>query len=305
MVRISAAFALVACLAFQTAAAQSPREQLLVTPAWLSAHLTDPNLVLLHVGDKAEYNLRHIPGARFVTLADLSIGGGDAAGLNLQMPPAGSLRDRLVALGVSDSSRVVVYYATSQITQATRIVLTLDYAGLGDKASLLDGGMGAWIGSAHDVTDVLPAPKTGVLAPLSIKPIIVDAAYVKANLKTADVSIVDARLAPFYDGTQVGGSPQAPHKTGHIEGAKSVPWSDLTTDQQTFRPAAEVQDRFTKAGVKPGDTIVAYCHIGQQATAVVFAARTLGFKVLLYDGSFEDWSRQPEAPVATTIKKDR
>jgi thiosulfate/3-mercaptopyruvate sulfurtransferase len=305
MVRISAAFALVACLAFQTAAAQSPREQLLVTPAWLSAHLTDPNLVLLHVGDKAEYNLRHIPGARFVTLADLSIGGGDATGLNLQMPPAGSLRDRLVALGVSDSSRVVVYYATSQITQATRIVLTLDYAGLGDKASLLDGGMGAWIAAAHDVTDVSPAAKTGVLAPLSIKPIIVDAAYVKANLKTADVSIVDARLAPFYDGTQVGGSPQAPHKTGHIEGAKSVPWSDLTTDQQTFRPAAEVQDRFTKAGVKPGDTVVAYCHIGQQATAVVFAARTLGFKVLLYDGSFEDWSRQPEAPVATTIKKDR
>jgi len=25
--------------------------------------------------------------------------------------------------------------------------------------------------------------------------------------------------------------------------------------------------------------------------------------VLLYDGSFEDWSRQTTAPVATTIKK--
>jgi thiosulfate/3-mercaptopyruvate sulfurtransferase len=304
MVRISAAFALVACLAFQTAGAQSPRDQLLVTPAWLAAHIKDPNLVLLHVGDRAEYGLRHIPGARFVTLADLSITGGDAGGLNLQMPAPGSLRDRLVALGVSDTSRVVVYYATSQITQATRIVLTLDYAGLGDKSSLLDGGMGGWIGAGHDVTDVLPPARTGVLAPLTIKPIIVDATYVKANLKTDNVSIVDARLTPFYDGTQVGGSPQAPHKTGHIEGAKSVPWSDLTTDQQTFRPAAELQDRFTKAGVKPGDTIVAYCHLGQQATAAVFAARTLGFKVLLYDGSFEDWSRLPEAPVATSIKKD-
>jgi thiosulfate/3-mercaptopyruvate sulfurtransferase len=220
------------------------------------------------------------------------------------MPTPASLRDRLIAIGVSDSSRVVVYYATSQITQASRIVLTLDYVGLGEKSSLLDGGMGAWIGSGHDVTDVLPPPKTGVLAPLTIKPIIVDAAYVKANLKTENVSIVDARLTPFYEGTQVGGSAQAPHKTGHIEGAKSVPWSDLTTDQQTFRPTAELRDRFTKAGVKPGDTVVAYCHLGQQATAVVLAARTLGFKVLLYDGSFEDWSRQPEAPVATSIKKD-
>jgi thiosulfate/3-mercaptopyruvate sulfurtransferase len=129
----------------QNAAAQSPRDQLLVTPAWLAAHIKDPNLVLLHVGDRAEYGLRHIPGARFVALSDLSISGGDAGGLNLQMPTPGSLRDRLVALGVSDTSRVVVYYATSQITQATRIVLTLDYAGLGDKSSLLDGGMGAWI----------------------------------------------------------------------------------------------------------------------------------------------------------------
>jgi thiosulfate/3-mercaptopyruvate sulfurtransferase len=43
--------------------------------------------------------------------------------------------------------------------------------------------------------------------------------------------------------------------------------------------------------------VVAYCHIGQQATAVLFAARTLGHPVRLYDGSFEDWSRRTELPV--------
>ena len=30
---------------------------------------------------------------------------------------------------------------------------------------------------------------------------------------------------------------------------------------------------------------------------MLFAARTLGHKVLLYDGSFEDWSKQSDAPV--------
>lgn len=35
-----------------------------------------------------------------------------------------------------------------------------------------------------------------------------------------------------------------------------------------------------------------YCHIGQQARATLFAARTLGFKVMLYDGSFEGWSKR-------------
>ena len=51
---------------------------------------------------------------------------------------------------------------------------------------------------------------------------------------------------------------------------------------------------FEKAGVKANDTVVGYCHIGQQATAMLFAARSLGHPVLLYDGSFQDWSRHDD-----------
>jgi thiosulfate/3-mercaptopyruvate sulfurtransferase len=283
--------------------AQSPREALIVAPAWLAAHIKDANLVLLHVGDKAGYDAGHIIGARFVTLADLSVSAAATGGLTLEMLPAATLRDRLASFGISDGSRVVVYYATTQVTQATRVMLTLDYAGLGDRSSLLDGGMGAWTRDGKELTAVVPEPRTGTLGPLAIKPIVVDAAYVLANLKTPKTSVVDARLPPFYDGTQVGGGGQTPHKSGHIDGAKNVPWSDLVNEQQAFRTAEELEARFTKAGVARGDTVIAYCHIGQQATAAIFAARTLGYRVLLYDGSFEDWSRQTNAPVAT-IKKD-
>ena len=62
---------------------------------------------------------------------------------------------------------------------------------------------------------------------------------------------------------------------------------------------------FEKAGVKPGDTVIGYCHIGQQATAMLFAARTLGHTVLLYDGSFEDWSRRTDYPVDNPAAKGR
>lgn len=282
-------------------AAQASRDSLIVSSSWLAAHLKDSNLVLLHLGDRADYALRHIAGARFVSQADVSLSGEEAGGLNLQMPSPVVLRDRLAALGISDNSRIVVYYQTAQITPATRVMLTLDYAGFGDKSSLLDGGMGAWVKEGHELTAVVPEPRTGTLSPLKVKPLVVDAAFVRSNLSAPNTSIVDARLAPFYDGTQVGGSPQAPHKTGHIEGAKNIPWSDLTNDQQSFRPTSELKARFEQAGVRPGDTVVGYCHIGQQATAMIFAARTLGFKVLLYDGSFEDWSKQPNSPVA--IKK--
>jgi thiosulfate/3-mercaptopyruvate sulfurtransferase len=54
--------------------------------------------------------------------------------------------------------------------------------------------------------------------------------------------------------------------------------------------------------VKAGDTVIGYCHVGQQATAMLFAARTLGHPVLLYDGSFEDWSRHADYPVENPAK---
>src|SRR5205809_7391682 len=48
--------------------AASPRDSMLVSADWLRAHLNDPNLVLLHVGDKAEYDAKHIPGAVYAGL---------------------------------------------------------------------------------------------------------------------------------------------------------------------------------------------------------------------------------------------
>jgi thiosulfate/3-mercaptopyruvate sulfurtransferase len=42
---------------------------------------------------------------------------------------------------------------------------------------------------------------------------------------------------------------------------------------------------------------VSYCHIGQQASLVYFAARVLGHPARLYDGSFEEWTADPSLPV--------
>ena len=81
-----------------------------------------------------------------------------------------------------------------------------------------------------------------------------------------------------------------------------MPFDTLTSAEVELKPADEIAAVFTKAGVKPGDTVITYCHIGQQATAVLFAARTLGYKVMLYDGSFEDWSRR-DLPVEIHAKE--
>ena len=285
-------------------AAQSPRESMLVSTSWLAAHQKDANLVLLHLGVKTDYDAGHIPGARFMTLNDIATTDTTSeTGLTLQMPAADDLRTRLQNLGISNSSRIVVSYGRDRIASATRVLYTLDYAGLGGQASLLDGGSDAWVRDGRQMSTDVPAPVTGTLVPLKIQSTIVDADFVKGQLDKPGVVVIDGRLPAFYSGAQTGGSPQRPHRTGHIAGAKNVPYVETLDAEQKLKPAADLGAMFSAAGARTGDTIVAYCHIGQQATAVAFAARTLGFKVVLYDGSFEDWSRRTELPVNNPSKK--
>lgn len=302
--RIPAIFS-VALLIAASAVAATPRDSLVVNTAWLAAHINDPDLVLLHVGDKGEYAAQHIPGARLVSMQDVSISDHTGKGLMLEMPPAEDLRQRLEALGISDNSHVVVYYGKDWVSPSTRIVFTLDYAGLGDRSALLDGGMPAWIRDAHAVTDVVPPERKGSLAPLKIRPIVVDATFVRSHLDGHGYAVVDGRASVFYDGIDVGEGHAGAHRRGHVAGAHSVPFTEITTDSGMLRSPAELAALFTKAGVKPDDTVVGYCHIGQQTTAMLFAARTLGHKVLLYDGSFEDWSRHPDYPVDDPSKSAR
>lgn len=281
---------------FAGSAIASPRESLVVNPAWLKQHLADPGLVLLHVGEKADYAKAHIPGARFVSQTDVSVSEHTAKGLMLEMPPTGKLREELEALGISDRSCIIVYYGNDWVSPSTRIVFTLDYAGLGDHTSLLDGGMDGWVRDGGPVATSVPPVRKGTLAPLRTRPIVVDAAFVRDHLTTPGYKVIDGRAAVYYDGVETGGAHQR-DRTGHIAGAGSIPFTEITDQKGMIRSPADLEALFTKAGVKPGDTVIGYCHIGQQTTAMLFAARTLGHKVLLYDGSFQDWSRHADYPV--------
>lgn len=275
----------------------------LVQASWLAEHLTDADLVVLHVGNARDY-ASHIPGARLATLADLSVSGTGGEGLSLQMLPVDVLKARLEGLGISDTSRIVVYPAQNAVQSATRVMLTLDHAGLGARTSMLDGGLTGWVREGRQTTDVAPPARQGSLSPLKVQALVVDSAFVREHIGKPGFRIVDARAKALYDGVTTGGSADRPHKTGHIESAVNVPFSEITNGESAFKSVDELRKVFEAAGVKPGETVVAYCHIGQQATATIFGARLLGHPVLLYDGSFEEWSRLPNAPVVNpAIKK--
>ena len=209
-------------------------------------------------------------------------------------------------LGVGNDSRVVVYRLKDWLTQAARIIMTLDAMGLGKNAGLLDGSLATWKAEGRATTQATsndaPVAKPGKLMPCPQSDVIADLNFVKANLHQAGVRILDARDPKVYSGeTARTGMP-----AGHIQGAGNVHYDSLL-DAQTgkLKPVEELQAKFRDAGVKPGDRVVTYCFIGQQASALYLVSRYLGYDTRLYDGSWDEWTQHPELPTETAASAEK
>ena len=281
-------------LATLTLQAQSKvRDSMIVSVDWLAQHLNDDGLVLLQVGDKKEYDAGpHIKGAQYIQLSDISTPRG--TGLILELPPVDQLKATFEKLGVTDKSRIIIYFSKDWVTPTSRVYFTLDYLGLGDRTSILDGGLPAWIAEKRATTTEVTTAKPGSFTPHPNAKLVVDAAWVSSNINKPGIAILDARDTKFYTGESAGNMPRA----GHIPSARSIPFSTLVEESTNkFKNSDALRDLFNTAGVKSKDAIAAYCHIGQQASLLYFVAKYLGYDAHLYDGSFDDWSKRSDLPV--------
>jgi thiosulfate/3-mercaptopyruvate sulfurtransferase len=276
-------------------------QPLLVTPAWLAGHLHDKGLIIFHVGDRASrpvYDAGHIPGAQFLApLSEFSTPHVDGA-LMLELPRAEVLDSVLESKGVSNDSRIVLCPARQYLSPTSRALLTLEYVGMAGRVSVLDGGLEAWQAEGRPVSTEVPVAAKGSFTPHLHPELIADAGYVRTHLADPDTRIVDARDTSFYNGRETHQG-----RNGHIRGAISIPFSTMADSSGRTLPLTELRARFRQAGVKEGQWVVTYCHIGQQATFVWFGARLLGIPARLYDGSFQDWAAHPELPVDNPAEK--
>lgn len=254
----------------------------LVTASWLQAHMQDPDLVILHVAfNRRDYLREHIPEARFIWFSWLSSSTPDGS---TEMASTADAQRVLEELGITDRSKIVIYFTGNTLATTTRTIFSLMYFGFEGRVALLDGGLESWKRAGGSVTKDVPVVQKTSLR-LSPRPdLLADAEYVRSHLSDPSVTIIDARTKTYYEGS--GGGP----RPGHVKGAISLPFSSITDSLGEFKQRREIETIFAEAGVRREATIVAYCHVGQQATVVLHAALILGYPVRLYDGSFEEWS---------------
>jgi thiosulfate/3-mercaptopyruvate sulfurtransferase len=283
------------------ARAPAAREGMLVTTGWLAARLGDPKVFVLHVArERAHYERGHVPGARFVAWGEITATRG---GVPNELPPAADLKRLFERLGVGDEGRVVLYGDGAGLS-AARAYFTLDYLGHGARAALLDGGLEKWRAEGRAVStapvEPTPAPFTprlraGVVTELDV---VRDLSWAATSLPTPDAVLIDARPAEEYAGTKPG---EGVARGGHIPGAANVFWmrNVVSAENPVMRPAAELRRLYEAAGAAPGRQLVTYCRTGGQASHSYFTLKYLGYDVVMYDGSFFEWSNAKDTPVAT------
>lgn len=267
---------------------------LVVSAEWVHSRLAanDPTLVLLHVGRPKTFDKGHIPGAFAMTRMDFSDPDSHTPeNLILELPDPEVFQQELRERGVNEDSRIVVYFSDDWLTATTRLIFTLDWAGLGAQTSLLDGGLHAWEAADFAVATDEPTATAGnvVVRP---RDLVVDADWVQEHQDDEAYQLIDARASAFFDGVS-----EDSGAFGHIRGAGSLPWTSLI-DEKTLKlhPHAELERLLAAAGVEPADVVVGYCHIGLYTTVDLLVARLLGHEVLLYDGAFQDWGGRRELP---------
>lgn len=257
---------------------------------WL--HHNFEHAVVLHVDrNRQSYDSSHIETAQFVPMSAFVV---ERDGLSTELPTVAHLDSLLESLGIGDDGKKIVLYG--DVLATARLFFTLDYLGLADRVLMLDGGFKLWRDGGHPVTAMATAAPARANLTVTPRPeTVVDAAWITAHAKDRSAIPIDARKAEEYAGSVPEDGVPRP---GHIPGAANLDWSRLFAEGR-LKSDSELEALFRSAGAAPDRTTIAYCRVGTRASALYYAAKVIGFPVVLYDGSMMDWSRRSELPVAT------
>lgn len=273
--------------------------EILVSTDWLEGNLSDSLLVVLHYGMKTEFKKEHIPGARYVSIWDILVK--TEQGLRHELPREKDLTRVLRSWGLNNNSRILICYQDGNaITMAARLYYTLDYAGLGEQVSMLNGGLKAWKEEGRAISQDITDFEKGNIDIRIKDSVRISKEEVLASLGKKDVAIIDARPVERYYGTEQDTNSD---RQGHIPGAVNIPYFQVTREgfSHLFKTKEELHQLFSDYKIPEGASLITYCGTGIWASPLYFTAKLLGYPVRFYDGSFQEWGNDEALPVDSLV----
>jgi thiosulfate/3-mercaptopyruvate sulfurtransferase len=190
----------------------------------------------------------------------------------------------------------VVVYDDTGGSMAVRLWWLLRWMDHGSVA-LLDGGWQAWTGDCLPVSDrTPPAAQEAAFSAWLHGGMLLTTEQVESDLHTREWLLLDARTAERFRGEHEPIDPVS----GHIPGARSHPLQrNLADDGRFLAPEALRVAYAATIGDHRPDRLACLCGSGVTACHDVLALELAGYGLpRLYAGSWSEWIRDPDRPVA-------
>lgn len=242
-----------------------------------------------------DYRAGHIPAAVYAHLdRDLAGTIGPDTGRH-PLPEPQTFAATLGRWGVHNDTRVVVYDDGGGAI-AARLWWMLRWLGHDDVA-VLDGGFAAWQRAGLPLSEEIPEIEPRIYEARPDDCMVVTTEEIEKAVASGEARcIVDARAAARFRGD----TEPIDAVAGHVPGARNLPFDRSLTAEGTWREGAELEALWSEA--LRGDRAalwVAMCGSGVTACHLALSAQEAGFAApRLYAGSWSEWIRDPERPVA-------